>query len=144
MKALFARLHREYGWNEKILTAKDFDNICEDKGIQLLIEPMRRLGAYLVCDNVPFIFLKKQLTEQYKQFVQWHELGHYFMHSPNTCFCIPGSLAIAEFQADAFAACALIPQPLFLGHGLNSIIADYRYSQDLLSLRNKVFHRFKL
>lgn len=144
MKAVLSRLQREYGWNERILTDEDFERICQQCKIEVLVERMRHFGAYLVCENVPFIFLKKNLSVERRRFVQWHELAHHFLHAPGICFFVSGTTSKAEFQADALASCALIPRRILTTWRLDTILSEYEYSKELLSIRIKTYQRFGL
>jgi Zn-dependent peptidase ImmA (M78 family) len=73
------------GWNERRMTSDDFDSICEREGIQAISEhscSTKALGFFTwTIDGTPTIFISPRQKGRERVRTQFHELGHYFLHS---------------------------------------------------------------
>lgn len=55
--------------------------IAKYEGIYILPQHYKKqLGAFIIVNKMPFIFIKDDLDEDEKNRVLSHELGHYFLH----------------------------------------------------------------
>jgi Zn-dependent peptidase ImmA (M78 family) len=133
------------GWNERVLTRHDFYTICRDDGVLVRDASMRWSGLYMVCEEVPVIVLNDRLVGPDRIVVGWHELGHHLMHLPGMAFfCGDSTKRKVEFEAQRFAACALIPQPVLASMHVEEIEQDYGYSRELVQFRMRLFQRLRI
>jgi hypothetical protein len=101
------------GWDERAFTEKDFYRLCNRFGILVFEEnpeDMDQAGMYTVVEGIPVIFIDKTLRGLKRLWVMFHELGHHLLHTPETCFFSDSTVNKAQSEANAFAACALIPR----------------------------------
>jgi len=133
-----------YEWNTRPLTEADFDSYCAYSKIIVREIPLDNLpGCYLVCGKQPVIFLDDKLRGYERMFVRMHELGHHLMHPPGERFK-RGRKEATEVEADAFAACALIPRPLLTRRRPDKIIEEYGYPASLIELRREILSRWAI
>lgn len=130
-------------WNRRQLTDLDFDLLCEAEGVHVLESRMRPRGLYLVYDALPIIVVNSRLRGWRRQFVQWHELGHHFLHAPGSRYLLNFETK-SEAQADVFAACALIPLPVLHQVSLWELAADFGYDVELCRLRERIWRLWGL
>lgn len=129
------------GWNVRPLNETDFLNHCELDQIQLIRLQIDCAGLYLSCDGIPHIVLDTKLRGSFRLFVSMHELGHYLLHAPGEQF-LPGRADAVEVEADAFAACAMVPKKMLEMHSLKEIAQQYRFSMPLLEYRAEIADRW--
>lgn len=129
------------GWNERVLTRKDFYTACAADGV-LVREaqmPLRVKGFYTVCEGVPVIMLNRALHGVERIIVGWHELGHHTLHSPGQSRFCTGTISKLEYEAQRFAACALIPLPILSSMRLQDLEEEFDYPADFVRFRCKVY-----
>lgn len=128
------------GWNRRVLTFADFEDICERQGVLLLDASYRRRpGFYTEHNGWPVIALDQRLHGAKRTLVAWHEFGHYLLHTPGYF----GLHSKTELQADVVAHVALIPVPLLhLPDG--EICETYGYSWRIVRERVRIFRAFNL
>ena len=130
-------------WNVKVLTETDFWLFCAADGVVVREAPTELHGFRLKQRDRHVIFINSRLRGAERSFVLWHEWAHHLLHPPGIQF-FHGYDSLTETEADAFAACALIPRPL-LGHYWPSEIAElYGYPTDLIEFRQDIFDQWKL
>jgi Zn-dependent peptidase ImmA (M78 family) len=139
---------RAYGWNKRAFTEEDVLRICRRERIELVDYPTSgSLGFYMTCRGRHFITVDSRLRGVRRLYVLLHELAHHFLHAP------PGAYAAhffrlrpdskQEYEAEVFAAVALLPEPL-----LRRIIAeggDFEgegFTRDVVEFRLKVLDRY--
>ncbi|HUF04354.1 MAG TPA: ImmA/IrrE family metallo-endopeptidase [Aridibacter sp.] len=100
----------EFGLGERRLTTGDFYDICEAEGVEVISHP-GEASWYMEVKSRPFIVLSDSRKGIEKEFVMFHELGHYFLHAGNADRPMRDSLGPSkkEFEANAFALLALLP-----------------------------------
>ena len=131
------------GWNIRVFTEEDFWFLCAQQQIQVHEVPLERLGMHLTRRDRHVIFVSDRLRGAEKQFVLWHEFGHGLLHPAGIRF-FQGYDSLVEQEADAFAACAMIPRTV-VQHCWPSEIADlYGYPEDLIQFRFDLFEMWKL
>lgn len=136
---------KELGWNERVLTRHDFYTICRDDDVLVRDADMRWSGLYLVCEEVPVIVLNDKLVGPERIFVGWHELGHHLLHPPGMAFfCNDSTKRKVEFEAQRFAACALLPLPLMSSMHVDEIEHEYGYPRELVQFRARLFSRLRI
>jgi Zn-dependent peptidase ImmA (M78 family) len=92
----------------KLETYNPFE-ICEQKNITVLIEPLGTVEGYYCCiRNYPFVFISSDLGSYEKRLVCAHELGHALIHPEINLFYTFSPVEKYERQANAFAVNLLL------------------------------------
>lgn len=70
------------GWNERPMTSRDFAEVCQREGITVKRHRFAGSirGAHCCLRGRHFIFIDSRLRGLDKLVVEFHELGHYFLH----------------------------------------------------------------
>src|SRR4051794_1798288 len=95
-------------WNRRILTQEDFERFCLQDRILVRAADIEARGAYLAVDGLRVIFLSSRLAGVEKLIIEFHELGHAWLHVPNLKL-YRGMFHRIQQQANIVAACALVP-----------------------------------
>lgn len=142
-------------WNRRTLTAKDFHRICDARGVMVMAVPRRKLapslrtkfkGVFTIVDGTPAIAIISGLSKVDRALVAWHELGHHLLHSHllrkfrAVGFHDQGRREL-EYEAERFAACALIPLPVLKKYSADEIHQQHGYPMKFIALRQGVFQR---
>lgn len=90
--------------------------------------------AYRVYDKLSMIFIARRLQGAKRLRVQFHELGHYWPHSPNARFFINLNNKV-EFEANIVAARALLPFPPPRSPEVWRLEEEYGYLKKLITFR---------
>lgn len=101
------------GFNKKPLTEKDLLKICKKEGICIVEEDsddMEWPAFYMMLDDIPTLFINAKIGGLERLWGIAHEIGHYFLHSPATCFFSDHAQSKPESEANLFAAYALFPE----------------------------------
>lgn len=124
------------GWNRRVLTYADFEHACEEEDITLIIRYLPHdWGTYERIGDDDVITLTTDMTDPFRTFVAFHELGHALLHVPGHF----GMIAKSEAQADVVGLCALLPRPLIQGCSLYDIAERYeKYSLDWIRERFEI------
>ena len=93
--------------------------ICRERGILLLFEPLGSIRGYYSCSHrFKVIHINQALDEQQQRFTCCHELGHAILHpKANTHFLRANTLfsvSRLEVEANQFAVCMLYPREFLL------------------------------
>jgi Zn-dependent peptidase ImmA (M78 family) len=142
---VFKRLIK--GWNERPLTEKDFYKLCRKFGILVFeedSEEMNDKGEYTVVEGVPIIFLDRTLKGLERLWVMFHELGHHLLHAPETCFFSEGTVNKEQSEANAFAACSLIPKPAVTQLYLWDLYDVDEFATKLFDIRLALYDDYKI
>lgn len=125
-------------WNIRVLTEDDFWSYCDLSRIVVSELPIERHGLHFKRRGAHHIWVSNRLRGPRRNFVLWHELAHFWLHPPGIQFFRSWEDAI-EKEADAVAACAMIPRTL-LNHYWDSEIAElHGYPLSLVELRRTIF-----
>lgn len=144
MKLLAYKLSRlNIGWNERVLTERDFDRLCRRFRIRVEEMPLRPGGFYYRVMGRDYIAIDSRLAGPRKLAVQFHELAHFLFHTPES-----GASANfhglgrtrQELEADAFALCAIMPVTLLISRTPAELIDD-GHPADLVAERLAVYER---
>ena len=66
---------------KKIHSTNNPDIITKYLGIEILYRKYKKqMGAFIIINKTPFIFLKEDLSYEEKQIVLAHEIGHFILH----------------------------------------------------------------
>lgn len=125
-------------WNARVFTEADFFGLCEQDGVRVFTAELPAAGIYCVYRATPIIFLHRDLRGPQRLHVEFHELGHHWLHAPGVQFFLNTNNKV-EFEANLVAACSLIPQTLLMNCSITEIAEEYGYSEELLSFRIQVF-----
>jgi Zn-dependent peptidase ImmA (M78 family) len=95
-----------------------------------------------------FIAIDCRLSPQKKLFVMFHEFAHYLLHAPSGSATANyhgvGTRTRAEFEADLFALCALMPLGWVESERFAELCADAGYCEEMTRNRLAVFERHGL
>lgn len=146
MKATFEKIESMgFGWNQHQLSEEDFYRLCKKHKVKVSELPIRRRGYYTRSGKKDHIVIKKGMTEFQTLFVMFHEFGHFLMHGPGigqeAKFSGYSSNAKEEYEADAFALCALLPLTLLSSVPVEELYTEYRYPTRFLTERLKIYER---
>jgi Zn-dependent peptidase ImmA (M78 family) len=133
------------GLNSRALTEADFHKICRRERIKVVEMPLLVPGFYMVSRGRRFIVLDSRLRGVRWLHVAWHELAHHFLHAPKAAASVSFFQVREEprvlFEAESFAAIALIPEPM-LRALLAGEIEDEGYTREMVELRLKVLELY--
>jgi Zn-dependent peptidase ImmA (M78 family) len=136
----------DLGWNEKPWTEDDFHQCREAQGIflsEIEHDAMLWKAFYTVCEGVPTIVVNARLRGIERLHVLLHELGHHLLHAPATCFFSDDMQEKIQFEAEAFAVCALVPESLLRKLlASKDYVEDYGFPAELLRCRLKVLELY--
>ena len=135
---------RPYGWNSRAFTGEDVLRICRREKVEMVEYRLTGShGLYMASRGRCFITVDSRLRGVRRLHVLLHELAHHFLHVP------PDAAAAhffrlrpdtkQEFEAEAFAAVALLPEPLL--RRLLGEAADFEtegFTKDIVEFRLKV------
>lgn len=135
------------GFNSRPLNEKDFFRLAKRHSLKIVEEDsddMEWPGFYVVLDGVPTIFINAKLKGLERLWTLAHEIGHFFLHSPSTCFFSRSTVGKAESEANAFAAIALIPENVVRQMPLWELYDLDEFSAKLFQIRLEVFENYKM
>jgi len=130
-------------WNEKPLTEGDFFRLCRRYRITVQEMPLRVGGFYYCMLGRHYIAVNSSLRSTPKLFVMFHEFAHYLIHAPDAgvtaSFHGVGRKTRKEFEADAFATCALIPRQMIESRSVQELVEEDGLPEELISARVELF-----
>jgi Zn-dependent peptidase ImmA (M78 family) len=126
-------------WNKKPLTDEDFYRLGKRHKITVQEMPLRVSGFYYCMLGRHYIAINSRLGHPKKLFVMFHEFAHYLIHAPDSGatanFHGIGKKTRKEFEADAFAVCALIPRPVVESRSVQDLIEVEGLPEELVRQR---------
>lgn len=130
-------------WNSRAMTERDFYRLCKRHKIVVQEMPLRVGGFYYCVLGRHYIAVNSRLRQQEKLFVMFHEFAHYLIHAPDTgvtaSFHGIGRKTRKEFEADAFATCALISRKMIESRSIQELIEEDGLPEDLVSARVELY-----
>lgn len=105
---------------------------------------MKRKGLYTEEDGVPIIFIRPELSRLEKLWVLFHELGHYLLHAPATCFFSKSTQHKIEHEANIFAVVALIPEVYVRQLYLWELYEVDEFTSKLFDIRLEIYETYKV
>lgn len=133
-------------WNRRALTEDDFHRLCRRFKITVQEMPLSVSGFYYCMKRRHFIAVDSKLPPQKKLFVMFHEFAHFLMHAPDTGvtanFHGVGKKTRKETEADAFAACALIPRSWIESRSEQEILDEEGLDAEMLRQRTQIYSKF--
>jgi len=135
------------GWNERPLTAADFDRLCRRFRISVVEMPISVRGFYYRVQGRDHIAVDSRLGDLEKLSVMFHELGHFLFHAPETgataSFHHVAGMTREECEADVFALCGLLPKAILLSRSPQELIED-GYPPSMVGARFAVLEKHSL
>ncbi len=105
--------------------------------------PLNSGGFYYRVKGRDHIAIDSRLSGIAKLKVQFHELAHFLLHAPESGatanFLSVGQKTRVEYEADAFALCALIPRQWLEHRAVEEILGSEDIPQEMLTERLGVF-----
>lgn len=130
-------------WNKKPLTEEVFYRLCKRHKVTVHEMPLTTSGFYYCVKKRHFIAVDSRLKPAKKLFVLFHEFAHYLMHAPDSGvtanFYGVGGRTRKEFEADAFALCALMPQSWIASGQLHEMADEDGIPAELIRERASLF-----
>ena len=147
MRLITEKLNRlGVGWNERSLTETDFYRLCKRFKVNVVEMPLRTDGFYYRVKGRDYIAIDSRLTGARKLLVQFHELAHFLLHTPESGatanFHGVGRRTRQEREADAVALCSLIPRHRLESHELTEICELEDLSPEMLASRCEILERY--
>lgn len=125
-------------WNEVVFNESLAQLACERLLVRVAEWNIRARGEYLIENGVPFILLRKGLSERMRLWVWLHELGHHLLHYPATHRFSKSTHTRMDREANFFAAIALMPTSLCRIMTPAEIAAEYNYPDEIIEIRREV------
>ncbi|MEZ5423769.1 MAG: ImmA/IrrE family metallo-endopeptidase [Pyrinomonadaceae bacterium] len=131
------------GWGKRPLTDDDFQRLCKRFRVKVTEMPLNSGGFYYRVKGRDHIAIDSRLSGIAKLKVQFHELAHFLLHAPESGatanFLSVGQKTRVEYEADAFALCALIPRQWLEERSVEEILGSEDIPQEMLTERLGVF-----
>lgn len=138
----------ECGWNERPLTEADFLQLCRRHKVKVQEMPLRVSGFYYCVLRRHYIAINSRMPHPRRLFVMFHEFAHYLFHAPDAGatanFHGIGKQTRKEFEADAFASCALMPRTMVERTSVQDMIEVEGLPEDLVRQRMELFVRLSI
>lgn len=136
------------GWNEVALDERDFYRICKRFRVTVIEMPLRVGGFYYRVMGRDYIAIDSRLTGPAKLLVQFHELAHFLLHTPETGatanFHAVGRKTRPEREADLFALVAVIPKTRLETRSAAEFMDDLAFDPDTMQQRIDILDRHGL
>ncbi|MEP6945065.1 MAG: ImmA/IrrE family metallo-endopeptidase [Acidobacteriota bacterium] len=133
------------GWNERVLTEADFHRICRRLRVRVEEMPLGPGGFYYRVLGRDYIAIDSRLSGTAKLLVQFHELAHFLLHTPESGatanFHGVGRKTRQEREADLFALCALIPLSSLRSRS-TAELADEGFTADIIRERLDILEKY--
>ena len=131
------------GWGRRPLTEEDFQRLCKRFRVNVTEMPLNSGGFYYRVKGQDHIAIDSRLSGVVKLKVQFHELAHFLLHAPESGatanFLSVGQKTRVEYEADAFALCAIIPRKWLEERSVEEILGSEDIPQEMLTERLGVF-----
>ncbi len=135
-------------WNERPLNEADFYRLCRRHKISVREMPLRVSGFYYCMLGRHYIAINSRLQPMRKLFVMFHEFAHYLIHAPDSgataSFHGIGKRTRDEFEADLFAACAIIPRPMVETRSAPELIEAEGFPEDVVRERLEIYRSLSI
>ncbi|KXK00134.1 MAG: hypothetical protein UZ17_ACD001002266 [Acidobacteria bacterium OLB17] len=131
------------GWGKRPLTDDDFQRLCRRFRVAVVEMPLRSGGFYYRVKDRDYIAIDSRLSGFAKLKVEFHELAHFLLHAPEfgatANFLNVGKKTRVEFEADAFALCAVIPRRWLEERSIEEILDTEDVTSEALAERLGIF-----
>lgn len=145
MQSFFHKIDAlKFGWNDRPLDEGAFNKLTRKLKIKVKSMPLTVNGFYSCVKGRHFIAVDSRLSRLQAEFVMYHELAHFIMHSPSTDsidnYCGSPTNSRDEKEADAFAYCAVLPLTMLKKVELEDL--SDMYGSGFLMRRLEVYERY--
>ena len=134
------------GWNERPLTESDFYRLCRRFKVNVVEMPLRTDGFYYRVMGRDYIAIDSRLSGAKKLLVQFHELAHFLLHTPESGatanFHGVGRKTRQEREADAVALCSLIPRRMLEARDLTELTDGESVLPEMVAARLEILERY--
>lgn len=130
-------------WNIRQLTEDNFWDFCDERKICVREAQIEQPGYSIKIDGQNFIFVRDDLRGIDRTYTLWHEMGHYFLHPQRIQFFL-GLDKTVELEANAFAACALIPRTWLNEGWIGETAKEYGYPEWLIKFRQTLLQYWEI
>lgn len=131
------------GWGKRPLTDDDFQRLCRRFRVTVTEMPLNSGGFYYRVKGRDHIAIDSRLSGFAKLKVQFHELAHFLFHAPESGatanFLSLGQKTRVEYEADAFALCAIVPRKWLEERSVEDILASEDIPSEVLTERLGIF-----
>ena len=141
MRRLMKHL-RSLGWNQRPFTEDDFYEFCYQEGVVVFRETRGWPGEYFQRRGRAIILLHPALKGHTLLWVAFHELAHFWLHTPGSEFAY-GLERKIDLQADRIAVPAIIPKAWLEEPGIFGL-AEQGYPPSLLERRVEIFKKCRV
>lgn len=117
-------------WNARILTDDDYRLLCRQFRLAICEAPIQSDGVLIADRKQPVIFVSHSLNREERQFAMWRELALFLFQDNGK-----------TQEAEAFAACALLPRNLLSKQRANR---SNQFLDRLIRLRRKLLDEWNL
>lgn len=119
--------------------------MCRKHKVTVQEMPLRVGGFYYCMLGRHYIAVNSRLRSPMKLFVMFHEFAHYLIHAPDAGVTADfhgiGRKTRKEFEADAFAACALIPRRMIETRSIQELAEEEGFPEGLILDRMELYRR---
>lgn len=129
-------------WNVRVMDDEDFAFHCGLRAVLVQSVPMERAGASFKRRGQNVIWINERLRGAARIFASFHELGHVILHPPGIQF-FHAYGSIVDDEANAFAACAMIPLLVLLRFPITDIAENYNYPLSLVAERLHIYDKWR-
>jgi hypothetical protein len=148
-----------YGWNKRILTWDDLEQICDSESISISEKVIDTDVRYEINSGVAAIILSPSLQKNARLAAAFHALGHHFETFPSiplTTTYSQACILVQPFRINLFyaqegeknahilAACAMLPKPTISKKTKDDIRKSYNFCAALLDLRYHLLWQFDI
>lgn len=138
---------RTWGWNQRVLTHADFEEICRFKRIEVIEAEMGECkGFSIIEESKSLIVLNRSLKGFWRDFIGWHELAHHLLcpaqikplfkgHSVERYYFSRNYFSLSEEDADWLAAGALFPETLLKEKSIKELKDEHNCPDGILAFR---------
>lgn len=130
-------------WNSRPITERDALRFLRKKVLLVESDKAEVPGLFTEYEGYLFIVIHPSLRGYNRLWVLLHEIGHFLFHTPTMQCFDPRYELKADFEANMFAAVALIPFEWFETRSDSDILED-GIPRDLLAFRKNVFERYAI
>lgn len=130
-------------WNCRVLTEDDLITFCDQLNVDIIDGPLEQPGCRIPYRGRTQLYLNNRLRGHDRLYVGFHEWGHCAIHPPRIQFFCGLNRSI-EFEADAIAACALIPRPLITHYWPEEIAEEYLYPDWMIKFRQTLLKYWEI
>ncbi len=145
MKMIAALAARKIeNWNTRVLGVPEARAFCAANSIYIVEDRRRKFGRLQFYKDYVFMLVNPKLQPGWRDWVFWHEIGHFLLHAPETSNFSAVMRRKNDAEANFIAAVALIPCSLVETATYGEIQDDFGYPAELLKIRKYIYDTEKI